>query len=72
MISVDIQLNREECVEYVTEDEAIVMYGQLKDGSNGDEGLKYLSKVTVNNVGGKVEYKDNKIIVRNADSNTEI
>ena len=72
MISVDIQLNRDECVEYVTEDEAIVMYGQLKDGSNGDEGLKYLSKVTVNNVGGKVEYKGNKIIVRNADRLTLI
>lgn len=72
MISVDIQLNREECVEYVTEDEAIVMFGQLKDGSGGDEGMKYLSKVTVNNVGGKVEYKDNKIIVRNADRLTLI
>ena len=72
MISVDIQLNREECAEYITEDEAIAMYGQLKDGSNGDEGMKYLSKVTVNNVGGVVEYKDNKIIVRNADRLTLI
>lgn len=72
MISVDIQLNREECAEYITEDEAIAMYGQLKDGSNGDEGMKYLSKVTVNNVGGEVEYKDNKIIVRNADRLTLI
>ena len=72
MISVDIQLNREECAEYITEDEAIVMFGQLKDGSNGDEGMKYLSKITVNNVGGEVEYKDNKIIVRNADRLTLI
>ena len=72
MISVDIQLNREECAEYITEDEAIVMFGQLKDGSDGDEGMKYLSKVTANNVGGEVEYKDNKIIVRNADRLTLI
>ncbi len=72
MISVDIQLNRQECVEYATEDEAIVMFGQLKDGSNGNEGMKYLSKVTVNNIGGEVEYKDNKIIVRDADRLTII
>ena len=72
MISVDIQLNREERVDYITEDEAIVMFGQLKDGSNGNDGIKYLSKVTVNNVGGEVEYKDNKIIVRNADKLTLI
>ncbi|MBQ5688528.1 MAG: glycoside hydrolase family 95 protein, partial [Bacteroidales bacterium] len=72
MISVDINLNRQECVEYLTEDEAIVMYGQLNDGSNGDEGMKYLSKLTVNNIGGDVEYKDNKIIVRNADRLTLI
>ena len=72
MISVDIQLNREECADYVTEDDAIVMFGQLKDGSDGDEGMKYHSKVTVNNFGGKVEYKDNKIIVRDADRLTLI
>ena len=72
MISVEIQLNREECVEYSTEDNSIVMFGQLKDGSDGDDGMKYLSKVTVNNVGGEVEYKDNKIIVRNADRLTII
>lgn len=72
MISVDINLNRQECVEYLTEDEAIVMFGQLNDGSNGDEGMKYLSKLTVNNIGGDVEYKDNKIIVRNSDRLTLI
>ena len=72
MISVDINLNRQECVEYLTEDNAIVMFGQLNDGSNGDEGMKYLSKLTVNNIGGEVEYKDNKIVVRNADRLTLI
>ena len=72
MISVDIQLNRDECVEYATVDNAIVMYGQLKDGSGGDEGMKYFSKVTVNNVGGEVQYLDNKIVVRNADKLTLI
>ena len=72
MISVDINLNRQECAEYITEDESIVMYGQLKDGSNGDDGMKYLSKVTVKNNGGEVQYIDNKIMVRNADELTII
>lgn len=72
MISVDIQLERPECVEYKTDDEAIVMFGQLKDGSNGNEGMKYLSKLTLNNNGGDVQYHDNKIIVRNANELTLI
>ena len=67
MISVDINLNRQERVDYITEDESIVMFGQLNDGNNGNEGMKYHSKLTVKNDGGEVQYKDNKIIVRNAD-----
>ena len=67
MISVDINLNRQERVDYLTEDESIVMFGQLNDGNNGDEGMKYHSRLTVRNDGGEVQYKDNKIIVRNAD-----
>ena len=72
MISVDIKLERPERVEYNTEDNAIVMFGQLKDGSDGDQGLKYLSKLTVENDGGKVLYEDNKIVVRDADKLTLI
>ena len=72
MISVDIELERQERVEYRTEDKAIVMFGQLKDGSNGDEGMKYLSKLTVDNKGGIVDFNNNKIIVRDADKLTLI
>lgn len=72
MISVDIDLNRQERVEYITEDESIVMFGQLKDGSDGNDGIKYHSKLTVKNNGGEVQYKDNKIVVRNADNLTLI
>ena len=72
MISVDINLNRQERVDYLTEDNSIVMFGQLNDGNNGDEGMKYHSKLTVNNNGGEVQYLDNKIIVRNADELTLI
>ncbi|MBE6345755.1 MAG: glycoside hydrolase family 95 protein [Lentimicrobiaceae bacterium] len=72
MISVDIQLKRQECVEYQTENNAIVMYGQLKDGSNGNDGMKYISKLTIDNEGGSIDYNDNKIVVRDADNLTLI
>ena len=72
MISVDINLNRQERVNYVTNDESIVMFGQLNDGNNGNDGMKYHSQLTVKNSGGEVEYKDNKIVVRNADELTLI
>lgn len=72
MVSVNIKLNRPECVEKITEDDAIVMFGQLKDGSGGNDGMKYMSKLTVNNDGGDVKYLDNEIIVRNADELTLI
>ena len=72
MISVDIQIDRPERMEKITEDDAIVMFGQLNDGDNGNEGLKYHSKLSVNNDDGDVQYIDNKIVVRNADELTLI
>ena len=72
MISVDIQIDRPERVEKITENEAIVMFGQLNDGDNGNEGMRYRSKLSVNNDGGEVQYIDNKIVVRNADKLTLI
>ena len=72
MISLDINLNRQERVNYVTNDESIVMFGQLNDGNNGNDGMKYHSQLTVKNNGGEVEYKDNQIVVRNADELTLI
>ncbi len=72
MISVDIQIDRSERVEKITENEAIVMFGQLNDGDNGNEGMRYRSKLSVNNDGGEVQYIDNKIVVRNADKLTLI
>ena len=72
MISVDIQIDRPERMEKITEDDAIVMFGQLNDGDNGNKGLKYHSKLSVNNDDGDVQYIDNKIVVRNADELTLI
>lgn len=65
-ISLDISLDRIERVNKITDNDAIVMFGQLNDGDNSDEGVKYFSKLSVNSDGGKVEYVDNKIKVRNA------
>lgn len=72
MISVDIQIDRPERMEKITEDDAVVMFGQLNDGDNGNKGLKYHSKLSVNNDDGDVQYIDNKIVVRNADELTLI
>ncbi len=72
MISVNIKMDRPECVEKTTENEAIVMFGQLKDGSGGNEGMKYISKLSVQNDGGDVQYVDNEIVVRNANDLTLI
>lgn len=65
-ISVDIELDRAERVEKRTEEDAIVMFGQLNDGDNSDKGMKYLSKLSVINDRGSLEFIDNKIVVRNA------
>jgi len=68
-INFSAKLSREKnssLLEFVTKDEAIVMRGQLNDGVGGDKGVKYVSKLTVRNKGGNVEYADNQINVTNA------
>lgn len=53
-------------IKFLTENNAIVMIGQLNDGVGGENGVKYLSKLSVKNKGGNVKYADNQIIVTNA------
>lgn len=68
-INFTAKLNREKdssLLEFKTEDDAIVMCGQLNDGVNGGNGVKYLSKLSVKNKGGNIEYADNQIVVTNA------
>lgn len=71
-LSFDVRFERPERVKYHTEDDAIVMSGQLNDGHDGDDGMRYLSKITVKNDGGLVKYVDNQIIVENANEATLI
>lgn len=68
-INLTARLNREKdtsTIEFATEDDAMVMRGQLNDGKDGENGVKYLSKLKVKNKGGIARCVDNKIIVTNA------
>lgn len=53
-------------IKFLTENNAIVMMGQLNDGVGGENGVKYMSKLSAKNKGGNIEYIDNQIIVTNA------
>lgn len=69
VINLTARLNREKdtsVIEFVTEDAAIVMRGQLNDGLGGGKGVRYLSKLSANSKDGNVEYVDNQITVKNA------
>lgn len=69
VINLTARLNREKdtsTIEFETVDDAIVMHGQLNDGTGGGEGVRYLSKLSVKNKGGNVRYADNQITVKNA------
>lgn len=68
-INFTAKLNREKdssTVEFVTEENSIVMQGQLNDGVGGKNGVKYISKVTVKKKDGNVEYADNQLKVTDA------
>lgn len=68
-INLTARLNRERdssTIEFLTEENAIVMKGQLNDGLNGDKGVKYLTKLSVKNKGGNVKYVDNQVVVTNS------
>lgn len=68
-INFTAKINRERdssFMKIMTEDGAIVMSGQLNDGVGGENGVKYLSKLSVKNKNGNVEYVDNQITVTNA------
>ena len=43
------------------------MEGQLNDGYNGTNGVKFLTKVKIVNKGGKVTPEDKKISLQDAD-----
>ncbi len=69
VINLTARLNREKdtsVIEFVTEDAAIVMRGQLNDGLGDGKGVRYFSKLSAKSRDGNVEYVDNQITVKNA------
>lgn len=65
-ISFEACINRPERVTFHSDDDAVTMTGQLNDGLDGDNGVRFMSKLTVRKKGGDVNFENNRIIVRNA------
>lgn len=68
-INFTVKIDREKdssLIKFMAEDGAIVMSGQLNDGTGGGNGVKYMSKLSAKNKDGNVEYAGNQITVKNA------
>ena len=67
-IGFDAQLSRPERVTVqAAGDDGLVMFGQLNDGHNGTEGVRYAARLRVIARGGKVTIAGNTVQVRGAD-----
>ena len=66
-ISFDLQLSRPERARVYLEGNTLVMEGQLNDGHNGTNGVKYHTKLKIVNKGGKLNPMDGGLQVENAD-----
>ncbi|MGN0032317.1 MAG: glycosyl hydrolase family 95 catalytic domain-containing protein [Candidatus Limimorpha sp.] len=65
-ISFEASLDRIERATFNTVDDALLMTGQLNDGHDGDNGVRFLSKLMVKKKGGNMYFVDNKVVVDNA------
>ncbi|OPZ29728.1 MAG: hypothetical protein BWZ00_01062 [Bacteroidetes bacterium ADurb.BinA174] len=66
-VSFALEMSRPERAEISVKDNVLVMEGQLNDGYNGTNGVKFLTKVKIVNKGGKVTPEDKKISLQDAD-----
>ncbi|WP_286895162.1 MULTISPECIES: glycoside hydrolase family 95 protein [Sphingobacterium] len=66
-ISLDIELSRPERAKVWVENNTIFMAGQLNDGHNGQDGVKYLTKLQVLHTGGKLIAGDHSLTVKESD-----
>ena len=66
-VSFALEMSRPERAEISIKDNVLVMEGQLNDGYNGTNGVKFLTKVKIVNKGGKVTPEDKKISLQDAD-----
>lgn len=65
-INIEVQLTRPEKAIQKTENNQLIMLGQLENGIDG-KGMQFITRVTANAKGGKVTYQNNSIQVKDAD-----
>ncbi|MBK8946871.1 MAG: glycoside hydrolase family 95 protein [Ignavibacteriae bacterium] len=65
-ISFECKLDRPERFSTKTENNQLIMFGELNDGKGGN-GLKYISRLKIKNVNGKINYTDSSIVIENSD-----
>ena len=66
-ISFNVELSRPERGDVFVENNALYMKGQLNDGHNTDKGVRYLTKVQIENNGGNLTADDASLSISDAD-----
>ncbi|MFZ4863668.1 glycoside hydrolase family 95 protein [Sphingobacterium sp. Mn56C] len=65
-ININVKLTRAEKAIQKIDNNQLIMLGQLENGIDG-RGMQFITRVTANAKGGKVNYNDNSIQVKDAD-----
>lgn len=66
-VSFEVNLSRPERAEIAVEENMIIMKGRLNDGHNGQNGVKYLTKLQIANSGGQLISTDSSLKITDAD-----
>ena len=69
-IAFEALLSRPERASLSAEEGQINMQGQLNDGYNGNKGVRYLTRMQIATVNGRVTTTDSSLVVREADEAT--
>lgn len=67
VISFNLELSRPERAKVRVENNTLVMEGQLNDGHNGENGVRYLTKLEIINSGGEITSSAQSLSLNNAD-----
>lgn len=70
-ISFTGSLNRPERFTTLAKDGQLIMTGQMNNGTDGN-GMKWMSRLKAINTGGTIDFKDNAMVIKNADAVTLI
>ncbi len=68
-ISITGSLTRPERFATIAKDGHLIMTGQMNNGTDGN-GMKWMSRLKALNTGGTIDFKDNTVVIKNADAVT--